>query len=437
MASMQREIRAQTICLLVMLGFLVAGAFYWLRPVLLPFVLAIFIVSGLMPILHSIERRFHAPRLVALAIASILGFFVIFLLWTVTAVSVSQLARNASQYEQRFQDLAAIASEWIPQSLVRELDEESPTNRPANEMTDEAGSEDIISEENSEEADQPLSDEQDREEDVSPPYADLLSPMPEPGGAKSPPDQSESDSRESRGLPDQVSQMLSQGVRILLVQLTQSLMEIMGSGTMVVIFMLFLLLGGSDAVPRSDTWIEIDQKIRQYIVSKSLISFFTGLIFGFVLWLFGIPLAMVFALLAFLFNFIPNIGPIIAAVLPVPLILFDPELSTWGMIMVISLASAVQIISGNVVEPKMLGDSVDMHPIVVLLALMFWGMIWGIVGMFLATPITAAMKILFSKFESTRPLAALLEGRVDGLDFDFLNVGGMDTNDRMETDDKP
>ena len=145
---------------------------------------------------------------------------------------------------------------------------------------------------------------------------------------------------------------------------------------------------------------------------------------------------MVFALLAFLFNFIPNIGPVIAALLPIPLILVDPELSIWGMIAVISLASAVQIISGNVVEPKMLGDSVDIHPIVVLLALMFWGMIWGIVGMFLATPITAAMKILFSKFESTRPLAALLEGRVDGLSFDFLNVGGTNTNDGKETYDK-
>lgn len=107
------------------------------------------------------------------------------------------------------------------------------------------------------------------------------------------------------------------------------------------------------------------------------------------------------------------------------------------MILVISLSSAVQIISGNVVEPKMLGDSVDIHPIVVLLTLMFWGMIWGIVGMFLATPITAAMKILFAKFESTRPLAALMEGRMDVISFDFLNVGGEVTNDDKELVEKP
>jgi len=433
MASMQREIRAQTICLLVMLGFLVAGAFYWLRPVLLPFVLAIFIVSGLMPILHSIERRFRAPRIVALAIASVLGFFIIFLLWSITAVSVSQLVRNASRYEQRFNELAALASEWIPQTLTREMEVEPPsaTAPPVEESVDEEPSAD----EEPLETEQLTSDQVDQGEAKDPLIAELLELMPSALETDSPWNGPSSDSREPRGLADELPQMLGQGVRILLVQLTQSLLEIMGSGTMVVIFMLFLLLGGSGATPRSDTWIEIDQKIRQYIVSKALISFFTGMIFGLILWLFGIPLAMVFALLAFLFNFIPNIGPIIASLLPIPLILFDPELSIWGMVLVISLTSAVQIISGNVVEPKMLGESVDMHPIVILLALMFWGMIWGIVGMFLATPITAAMKILFSKFESTRPLAALLAGRMDGLSFDFLNVGGEETDDRKATDE--
>ena len=189
------------------------------------------------------------------------------------------------------------------------------------------------------------------------------------------------------------------------------------------IFLFFLLLGSSQATLPENTWQEIDTKIREYILTKSLISFFTGLAFGFVLWLFGIPLAAVFALLAFLFNFIPNIGPILACLLPLPLILLDPEIAWWEMTLVITLSSAVQIISGNVIEPRMMGDSFDVHPIAILLALMFWSLIWGMIGMFLAVPMTAIMKILFAKFEMTRPLADLLAGRIDNLSFKNFNFG--------------
>lgn len=444
MASMQRDIRAQTICLLVMLGFLIAGAFYWLRPVLLPFVLAIFISSGLLPILHSIERRFRTPRLVALAIAALLGLFIVFLLWTVMAVSVSQLARNTSKYEARFQELAAIVSEWGPHTLggrsdadeSNDSESDAEDEQPAAEQpaTEQPADENPASDDESPEKDESDEDESDDEKEEDPLIADLMLLLPDMAENNSPRDGPRSDSNDQIELADGLTEMLSQGVRFLLMALTRSLVDIMGSGTMVVIFMLFLLLGGSDAIPRSETWTEIDRKMRKYIVSKSLISFFTGLIFGSILWLFGIPLAIVFALLAFLFNFIPNIGPIIASLMPIPLILFDPELSVWGMILVISLTSAVQIISGNVVEPKLMGDSFDMHPIVILLALMFWGMIWGIVGMFLATPITAAMKILFSKFESTKPLANLLAGRIDGITFDFLNVGGEGSSEKKDSD---
>jgi AI-2 transport protein TqsA len=69
-----------------------------------------------------------------------------------------------------------------------------------------------------------------------------------------------------------------------------------------------------------------------------------------------------------------------------------------------------------VVEPKIMGRSLDLHPIVILMGLIFWGMLWGIVGMLLATPMTAVVKIFLSKREFTAPMASLLSGRLDVID---------------------
>ncbi|TWU32213.1 AI-2E family transporter [Novipirellula artificiosorum] len=76
----------------------------------------------------------------------------------------------------------------------------------------------------------------------------------------------------------------------------------------------------------------------------------------------------------------------------------------------------IQAISGNIIEPQIMGDSSDLHPVTILVALMFWGMMWGIIGMFLATPVTAALKILLQRIESTKPIADLMAGRFPELE---------------------
>ena len=142
-----------------------------------------------------------------------------------------------------------------------------------------------------------------------------------------------------------------------------------------------------------------------------MISIFTGLAFGLTLRLFGVPMALTFGVLAFLLNFVPNVGPLVASLLPVPLIILDPEGSVGWMIATITAIGLIQMISGNVVEPKIMGDSSGLHPVTILLALMFWGMMWGVIGMFLATPITAALKIMLDRFESTHWMSNLMAGR--------------------------
>jgi AI-2 transport protein TqsA len=79
-------------------------------------------------------------------------------------------------------------------------------------------------------------------------------------------------------------------------------------------------------------------------------------------------------------------------------------------ILVVAVPGAIHSILGNLVEPKLMGEGLDLHPVTVLLALSFWGLLWGIAGMFLAVPITAAIRIVLIQFDTFRPIGNLLAG---------------------------
>ena len=112
--------------------------------------------------------------------------------------------------------------------------------------------------------------------------------------------------------------------------------------------------------------------------------------------------------MTFLLNFIPNIGSAVAMLLPVPVVLLTGEISVTTKIVALGLPALVQFLVGNVLEPKWMGSSLDLNPIVILLALIFWGVLWGPVGMLLSVPITAVLKILLQRLPYTRPVADLL-----------------------------
>ncbi|MEE8452823.1 MAG: AI-2E family transporter [Thermoguttaceae bacterium] len=81
---------------------------------------------------------------------------------------------------------------------------------------------------------------------------------------------------------------------------------------------------------------------------------------------------------------------------------------------VVGIPGMVQMIIGNVIEPKLLGKGLELHPVTVLLALTFWGLLWGIVGMVLAVPITATIRIVLMRFATTKPIGDLLAGHLPG-----------------------
>jgi AI-2 transport protein TqsA len=186
-----------------------------------------------------------------------------------------------------------------------------------------------------------------------------------------------------------------------------SVMNFLSNFFLVVIFIIYLV--ARRRPPASGQNAALEGKIRSYLITKISLSAMTGLLVGLILAILGVDLALVFGLLAFLLNFIPNVGSIAATLLPLPVVLmqFDSPILIG---LAIALPGAVQIAVGNVIEPRLLGKSVDLGPITILLGLMFWGLIWGVVGMLLATPLTAVLKVQLERFEVTRPVARLMGG---------------------------
>ncbi len=212
---------------------------------------------------------------------------------------------------------------------------------------------------------------------------------------------------------DPLSQIPASAVGRMLLGTTNALVEILSQSLLVLIFVVFLLIGsGGRTPPLLGVWSEIESNIQLYLGMKAALSAATGILVGVTLGVLGVDLALVFGLFAFLLNFIPSIGSVIATLLPLPVVLVSPELSTLAAVLAIAIPGTIQFAIGNVIEPKIMGDTLDLHPIVILIMLIFWGILWGIPGMLLATPITAVLKILFGKLEQTRPLAHLLAGRL-------------------------
>ncbi|MBM4372916.1 MAG: AI-2E family transporter [Deltaproteobacteria bacterium] len=198
----------------------------------------------------------------------------------------------------------------------------------------------------------------------------------------------------------------------LLVGTLNSLLSSFSTFLLVLLFVIYLLAGRTPRPRRAGLLNEMELRIRKFIAVKVLISFLTGLLTWIALYALGLELAVVFGLLAFLLNFIPSAGSVVALLLPLPVALMQFDGGA-RLLMVLLVPGVVQVALGNVLEPKMLGESLNLHPITVLLSLIFWGMLWGMAGMILATPITAVLAIVLDRLEPTRPVARLLAGRLD------------------------
>jgi len=152
---------------------------------------------------------------------------------------------------------------------------------------------------------------------------------------------------------------------------------------------------------------KIRKEIFGYFQIKTLTSLLTGILTFLVLFLFNSDLAMLFGLLAFILNFIPFLGSIVSILLPF-LFSFVQFLDFFQPLMILLFSTFIQILIGNIIEPKLMGKSLNLSPLVMLLTLGLMGKLWGISGMFLSVPILVILLICFNNFESTKKIAILL-----------------------------
>lgn len=155
---------------------------------------------------------------------------------------------------------------------------------------------------------------------------------------------------------------------------------------------------------------KIDHSIGNYVALKTLTSLMTGFLSYFALYFIGIDAPIFWAFLIFVLNFIPTIGSLIATLFPTLFAILQFGDLTNG-ILVLAIVGAIQMIIGNVVEPRLMGNSLNISPLVVFLTLAAWGAIWGISGMLLSVPITVILILIMSEFPGTQPIAILLSQR--------------------------
>ena len=188
--------------------------------------------------------------------------------------------------------------------------------------------------------------------------------------------------------------------------LTNSLMIIM-----TIIFMLMEISQFRKKLERSNmsslnSFIAVSDNIKRFILLKSMTSAATGIFIAMSLKIIGLDYAILWGLVAFLLNFIPNIGSIIAAIPAVLMSLIQFDITT--TLLVGTIYAITNITIGSIIEPKIMGKGLGLSTLVVFLSLIFWGWLLGPVGMLLSVPLTIMVKIVLDAKEETRWIAILL-----------------------------
>lgn len=322
--------RITAVCLTFLSAVAVGAALYWLRPVLVPFVLALSLSIVAEPVVLAQIRGLKLPRSVAVVSTLLLGMAVVIVISAVVAAAIAQLQGGMPGYDRQVEVLQGKINAVL----------------------------------------------------------------------------------ESFGLPHTDWTIGTEQLQNLLTGLLGEAASLVSQAAIVLVFLFFLLSTHSEApILVSGTWTKIRRNIAHYISLKVAISLLTAVIVGLTLFTLGVPLALAFAFLAFVLNFVPTVGSIVATLLPIPVLLGSDSISGLTMVLAIGLPAIVQFLIGQLLEPRVLGRSLDLHPVVVLLGLVFWGMLWGLVGVLLAVPMTSAIKIVLVELGYTKPIADMLAAR--------------------------
>jgi len=177
-------------------------------------------------------------------------------------------------------------------------------------------------------------------------------------------------------------------------------------------------------------------EIQKYLGIKTAVSMVTGILAWLVCTIFGIDFPILWGLVAFTFNYIPAIGSLLAAIPPIllALILYD---NIWPAVGVLIGYLAINVTLGNFLEPMVLGNRFGISTVVVILSVLFWGYVWGPVGMFLAVPLTMMVKVMLDNSTDLRWLSVMMgKGpRQPGVIGQLVQAAGEEKEGEEDSDD--
>jgi predicted PurR-regulated permease PerM len=454
-----------TASLVVLAVVALAVALIYTRAVMIPFVVALFIVALVSPIQDFQVKRLRLPRIVAVIITLLVVFSVIALASLSVAQAIRTIAYTAGEYSTSFANMADKLLQ--PLEYLYRLEEPPPAAPEAAKTKPPVGPNEVKPVPSKPEAFElfPLVKEPDKAAvldvrpkpslpaalkgiDLSavprgnaPPDSGVLTKeadKPAAPAARSAPSAPAQDSNAAAAAPVPPGEPAKNQHRIDTRQIVQDLIAnakqiirdlanhmfnmlrntvgtifgLLSGMLFVCFFVIFLLAGRNPYAEHSQMYRDVVTNMRRYLGTKVLTSALVGVLVWASLAIIGMELAGVFGVLAFLLNFIPVMGPVIVTVLPIPLALAQFH-SPWPVILVVAVPGVIHNVIGNIIEPKLMGKGLDLHPVTIMLALSFWGLLWGIVGMFLAAPITAAIRIVLMQFDTFRPIANLLAGEFE------------------------
>ncbi|WP_278466175.1 AI-2E family transporter [Gimesia maris] len=380
-------------CLLLLSIIALAGVFYVTQAVLVPFVIAIFIATIVTPLVDLLVLKWKMPQIIAISLTLLLVLTFGFLICMTLIYSTQQVIYKAeNQYSEKFGifinsvfEAAKEADDLPVRKLEEDTKEPQPETPDQKEATPEAPPTVIVDDGEA-----------------------VAAEKPEIGWFQKM-------GIDLDTLKKATMDYMRNSLKSIAVSTMQSALNFTTTSFFVAIFVIFLLAGRDpNAVVKNEIYFEIEQKIRSYISTKLVLSLITGTLVGVTLKLFGLELALVFAILTFLLNFIPSVGSVIATLLPIPVAFAQFSDSPWTIAGVILIPGGIQMAIGNGIEPKLMGEGLQLHPVTVLLALSFWTLLWGPIGAILAVPITAAIRIVLMRFESGRTAGNLLAGILPG-----------------------
>ena len=336
----QADRHVRTVCMVIVTIIACGLALHLLRPVIVPFLLALCFTYCLMPALEWFQEKLRLPRWAALTATGLVALLVMGLISFLVIASVLSITQNLGMYQRQLVELG------------RELVGSLPLER------------------------------------VGIRYDALTEQL----------------------VPPETRQQLLLG-------LARETTSFLSFGSLVALFMLFIFLGGRPVHlrPAQGLFRDIEYRVRRFLLELFFLSAITGALVGATLSLLEVEFALVFGFLAFLLNFIPTIGAILATLLPLPVILLSPELTPAAKVLAVVLPGVVQGLIGAIIQPRVQAASLEVHPVVIVLSLLFFGMIWGIIGAFLATPLVGVLKIVLDRIPITQPLGAALAGDLDRL----------------------